>query len=199
MRPDLIAPQRAAFDVPADVAYFNTAMLAPQLHAVRAAGAAALEFRGRPWAISATEDFSRLADYRDEHQPGARRFDVGQRTKCELTPMAIAALEQILAWGVPSVAVTLAARTAEIARRATELRLDPAPAEQRGPHLLGVRLPSGAGAHAITALAEVNCFAAVRGSSLRISPHLHTTGEDVARLLDGLALAAHRNAIGAAA
>src|SRR5262245_63004535 len=52
MRPDLLAPQRAAFDVPADVAYFNTAMLAPQLHAVRAAGAAALEFRGRPWAIS---------------------------------------------------------------------------------------------------------------------------------------------------
>ena len=34
----LIGDQRAAFDVPADVAYFNTASLAPQLRAVRAAG-----------------------------------------------------------------------------------------------------------------------------------------------------------------
>jgi len=150
-------------------------------------------------ARAGSEDFARLVDYRDEYQPGARRFDVGQRTKFELTPMAIAALEQILAWGVGSVAVTLAARTAEIARRAGELRLDPAPAAQRGPHMLGVRLPAGAGAYAITALAEVNCFAALRGNALRIAPHLHTNDEDVARLLDGLALAAHRNAIRAVA
>ncbi|MFL5830844.1 MAG: hypothetical protein ACJ76X_13100, partial [Solirubrobacteraceae bacterium] len=45
----LIGDQRAAFDVPADVAYFNTASLAPQLHAARVAGEAALERRGRPW------------------------------------------------------------------------------------------------------------------------------------------------------
>jgi len=360
MRPDLLAPQRAAFDVPADVAYFNTATLAPQLHAVRAAGAAGLELRGRPWAISeidwfadveylrslfalivggdaegvalvpatsygfavaarslplrpgqrvlvlAEEDPSGVHTWRsaarragaeiltvarapeqswtdavlaalDErvaivsvpnvhwtdgalvdlgpiarraHELGARLVIDGSQsvgampidvealrpdflvtvgytwllgpfslaylyvaeehrggepleenwsTRFELTPMAIAALEQILAWGVGSVAVTLAARTAEIARRAGELRLDPALAAQRGPHMLGVRLPAGAGAYAITALAEVNCFAALRGSALRIAPHLHTNDEDVARLLDGLALAAHRNAIRAVA
>ena len=49
------------------------------------------------WILRAgSEDFARLVDYRDDYQPGARRFDVGQRTKFELTPMAIAALEQIL-------------------------------------------------------------------------------------------------------
>ncbi len=45
--------RRAAFNVPADIAYFNTANLAPQLHAVRAAGEAALERRGQPWTIAA--------------------------------------------------------------------------------------------------------------------------------------------------
>ncbi len=56
--PDLIGGQRAAFNVPADIAYFNTANLAPQLHAVRAAGEAALERRGQPWTISAADWFS---------------------------------------------------------------------------------------------------------------------------------------------
>ena len=75
------------------------------------------------WILRAgSEDFARLVDYRDEYQPGARRFDVGQRTKFELTPMAIAALEQVLDWQVPRIAAALATRTAEIARRATAPR-----------------------------------------------------------------------------
>ena len=49
---------------------------------------------------SGSEDFARLTDYQDDFQPGARRFDVGQRTNFTLTPMAIAALTQILDWQV---------------------------------------------------------------------------------------------------
>src|SRR5450755_1144119 len=52
-----IGDQRAAFNVPAEIAYFNTANLAPQLRAVRVAGEAALDRRGRPWTISAAEWF----------------------------------------------------------------------------------------------------------------------------------------------
>ena len=142
------------------------------------------------WILRAgSEDFARLVDYRDEYQPGARRFDVGQRTKFELLPMAIAALEQIVDWQVPRVAATLAERTSDIARRAAGLGLDAIPDEQRGPHLLGVRLPDRVLAEVIPALTSVNCFAAVRGTSLRISPHLHTTDEDVQRLIEGLTLA----------
>jgi selenocysteine lyase/cysteine desulfurase len=136
-----------------------------------------------------SEDLTRLVDYRDEYQPGARRFDVGGRTKFELTPMAIAALEQILEWEVPRIAATIAQRTSEIARRVAGLGLDPMPDEQRGPHLLGVGLPEQARDRAHSALEEANCFVAVRGSSLRIAPHLHTTDEDVARLCEGLAQA----------
>jgi len=135
------------------------------------------------WILRAgSEDFARLVDYRDEYQPGARRFDVGQRTKFELTPMAIAALEQVLDWQVPRIAAALAVRTAQIATRAQELGLAPLPAGERGPHLLGVRLPDAARERVVPALAEENCFTAVRGASLRIAPHLHITDEDVGRL-----------------
>ena len=133
-----------------------------------------------------SEDFARLVEYRDEYQPGARRFDVGQRTKFELTPMAIAALEQVLDWQVPRIAATLARTTSEIARRLADLGLDATPAERRGPHILGVRLPEPARSVALSSLAALNCFAALRGETLRISPHLHTTPEDIERLQDGL-------------
>jgi kynureninase len=54
----VLGDQREAFDVPPEIAYFNTANLSPQLHAVRTAGVAALERRSRPWAIDARDWFT---------------------------------------------------------------------------------------------------------------------------------------------
>ena len=53
-----LGAQRDAFDVPAGVAYFNTANLSPLLHAVRAAGTDALARRASPWTISSEDWFS---------------------------------------------------------------------------------------------------------------------------------------------
>ena len=50
--------QRQAFDIPPEIAYFNTASLSPHLHRVREAGERALERRGRPWTISSADWFS---------------------------------------------------------------------------------------------------------------------------------------------
>jgi selenocysteine lyase/cysteine desulfurase len=123
------------------------------------------------WILRAgSEDFARLVDYREDYQPGARRFDVGGRTKFELIPMAIAALEQIAEWEVPRIAATLALLTSEIGRRASGIGLDPVSDDERGPHMLGVRLPGSEGDDVVAALAALNCFVALRGSSLRISP-----------------------------
>lgn len=54
----LLRGERAAFDVPEDVAYFNTANLSPMLHAVRAAGNEALNRRSRPWTITSQDWFT---------------------------------------------------------------------------------------------------------------------------------------------
>jgi selenocysteine lyase/cysteine desulfurase len=142
-----------------------------------------------------SEDFARLVDYRDEYQSGARRFDVGQRTNFELLPMAIAALEQLASWRVDRVAATLADVTHAIAAAATTLGLGPLPAGQRGPHLLGVRLPDSIRADVVASLAAVDCYAAVRGETLRIAPHLHVTDADVDRLIDALATGVSRRSL----
>ena len=136
-------------------------------------------------ARAGSEDFARLVDYRDDYQPGARRFDVGQRTEFELVPMAIAALEQLVEWGVDRVAATLADVTASSPRTTAALGLDPLPPDQRGPHMLGVRLPDSVRAAVVPALAAANCFAAVRGEMLRLAPHVHVDDADLTRLVGG--------------
>ena len=45
-----------------------------------------------------SENFKELVHYRDDYQPGAIRYDVGERTNFALMPMTIAALEQVLDW-----------------------------------------------------------------------------------------------------
>jgi selenocysteine lyase/cysteine desulfurase len=140
-------------------------------------------------ARAGSEDFARLVDYRDEYQPGARRFDVGQRTQFELLPMAVAALEQVREWGVERIADALSGVTASVADIATSLGLDPVPSDQRGPHMLGVRLPEAVRAGVVPALAAADCYAAVRGEMLRLAPHLHVTDDDVDQLAGALARA----------
>ena len=70
-----------------------------------------------------SEDFSRLVDYQEGYQPGARRYDVGEVSNFILSPIAAAALEQILDWGVDRIAATLRSKTDSIAARASEMGL----------------------------------------------------------------------------
>jgi selenocysteine lyase/cysteine desulfurase len=142
------------------------------------------------WILRAgSEDFGGLVFYQDEYLPGARRFDVGQRTNFQLTPMALAAIQQLLDWTVPRIAATLQARTEEITARAEDLGLSVPPFDASAPHMLGLELPPEAARQAPGALAKAKVIASMRGSSLRISPHLHNNQEDVDRLLDAVASA----------
>lgn len=132
------------------------------------------------------EDFARLTDYTDEYSPGARRFDVGQRTNFILTPMAIAAVHQLLDWGIENIAASLAVITSRIEAEARRRGLGVRPADQRGPHMLGLALPADRRDAVAAQLAEADVFVGMRGSATRVSPHLHATDEDVDRLFAAL-------------
>jgi selenocysteine lyase/cysteine desulfurase len=129
-----------------------------------------------------SEDFAGLVLYRDGYQRGARRYDMGERANFILLPMAIAAMEQIVAWGVPNIAETIAVLTERIGDLAGERSLTAIPASQRAPHLTGVRLPGGEPAGLTRRLAEDRVFVSVRGDSIRIGPHLYNSTDDVDRL-----------------
>jgi len=133
-----------------------------------------------------SEDFAGLVLYRDGYQRGARRYDMGERANFVLLPMAIAAMEQIIAWGVPNTAETIALLTTRISDLAGERGLDVIPASQRAPHLNGVRLPEGVPAGLTERLSEDRVFVSVRGDSIRIGPHLYNGVDDVDRLFSSI-------------
>jgi selenocysteine lyase/cysteine desulfurase len=152
---------------------------------------------GRPleenWiAREDSEDFARLVDYKDGYQPGARRYDMGERSNFHLMPMANAALEQILDWGVEAIAATLGAKTASLARRAEALGLKSAPPDRRAGHYLGLRPHGSYPADLLQKLAADGVFVSIRGSAMRVTPHLYNTAADEDRLM--AALAAHLGA-----
>ena len=134
-----------------------------------------------------SEDFSRLVGYQDAFQPGARRYDVGERSNFALLPMANEALRRILDWGVDNVSETIGELTGLIEREAKDRGIEAIPAERRARHIVGLKLGSAVAGDLAARLAGENVFVSVRGESVRVSPHLYNTERDVERLFAALA------------
>ncbi|MCC6991420.1 MAG: aminotransferase class V-fold PLP-dependent enzyme [Acidobacteria bacterium] len=134
-----------------------------------------------------SENFKELVNYRDDYQPGAMRYDVGERTNFALMPMAIAALEQVLEWQPARVQEYCAALTADLFDRVRALGYTVEAPEYRGAHLFGLRAPAGTD---ITAVGERlrarNVLVSLRGSALRVSPHVYNDARDITALIDAL-------------
>jgi len=132
------------------------------------------------------EDFARLVDYQDDFEPGARRFDVGERSNFALVPAGEAALQQILDWGVANIRDTLAALADELVERVRPLGLTVLPRERRAPHYLGLQMASAPPPRLLPELAEHKVYVSVRGSSIRVTPYLYNTPADIDRFVAAL-------------
>lgn len=129
-----------------------------------------------------SEDFARLVEYRDEYRAGARRFDMGEHPNFALAPMAIAALRQILDWGVENIQQSLGVLTQMIAEEAAKLGCAAPPAGARVNHMIGIRAPNGIPVGFGERLAEAKIFVSIRGDAIRVAPHLHNDESDVEKL-----------------
>jgi selenocysteine lyase/cysteine desulfurase len=133
-----------------------------------------------------SEAFSQLVDYQDAFQPGARRYDVGERNNFVLLPMAAAALRQILDWGVGNVSATIGTLTDLIEGKAKERGMETIPKQRRARHMIGLKLGPEAPDDLAARLTAHDVFVSVRGESVRVSPHLYNTERDVEHLFDVL-------------
>jgi selenocysteine lyase/cysteine desulfurase len=131
-------------------------------------------------------DFAGLVKYSDIYLPGARRFDVGETCVPTLLPGAIAALEQLAAWGVGNIAATLAAINERLTAALTVLGFRLPSLQHRCPHMFGARLPEGCQANVVASLATQRIYISQRGNALRFAPHLHISEKDSERLLKSI-------------
>jgi selenocysteine lyase/cysteine desulfurase len=133
-----------------------------------------------------SEDFGGLVEYTSKFQPGARRFDMGEGANFSAIPMAIAALEQILEWGVSAIQESLSVMTSTIAEQAALLGFRCLEPSQRAGHFLGLVFPGDVPAGFTDYLEQENVHVSIRGHSIRVTPHLYNNDADVDRLLSAL-------------
>jgi selenocysteine lyase/cysteine desulfurase len=147
---------------------------------------------GRPielsWITRRDSDrFAKLVSYEPELRSGARRYDVGQTSNFAMIPAVTAALEQTLGWTVDAIGRYAEHLADRVAKGATSLGLDVAPTSLRAPHMLGIGLKGADPERVAVAMAAASVFVSVRGTAMRVSPHIYNNESDVDRLLDALA------------
>ena len=135
------------------------------------------------WIQRATaRDFSSVL-YTENYDVGARRFDMGERSNFALLPAAVRAMKQLLEWGVAQISETTGALNRQLANAAADLGFS-APAEPlRAPHYLALRRKEAIPKELPEVLAREKVFVSVRGSSIRVTPHVYNTAEDCERLI----------------
>jgi len=128
-------------------------------------------------------DFSSLILYTEDFDEGARRFDMGERSNFALLPAAVRAMKQLLEWDVTQISETVGALNHWLANAAADIGFS-APAEPlRAPHYLALRRKEAIPRELPVMLAREKVFVSVRGSSIRVAPHVYNTVEDCERLI----------------
>lgn len=145
---------------------------------------------GRPleenWIQRANaRDFTSLILYTEDYDAGARRFDMGERSNFALLPAATRAMKQLLEWDVAQISETAGALNHQLAA-ATDLGFSAPPEEFRAPHYMCLRRKAGIPAGLPELLARQKVFASVRGSSVRVTPHVYNSAADMERLISVL-------------
>jgi len=135
---------------------------------------------------SNARDFSSLILYAEDYDAGARRFDMGERSNFALLPAAVRAMKQILEWDVAEISETAGALNRQLAAAAVELGFSSPPDHLRAPHYLCLRRNAGIPRELPEMLAREKVFVSVRGSSVRVTPHVYNSASDAERLISCL-------------
>ncbi|MGO9403249.1 MAG: aminotransferase class V-fold PLP-dependent enzyme [Terriglobales bacterium] len=128
-------------------------------------------------------DFSSLILYAEDYDGGARRFDMGERSNFALLPAAVRSMKQLLEWNVAEISATAGALNRQLAAAAAELGFSSPPEHLRAPHYLCLRRKSGIPRELPEMLAREKVFVSVRGSSIRVTPHVYNSAGDGERLI----------------
>jgi len=138
-------------------------------------------------AREGSEDFRGLVEYRDGYQPGVVRFDVGERSNFILVPMLVAGLRLLQGWGPDRIQAYTSWLAGGLLDEARELGYGVEEDAFRVGHIFGIRMPPGVDLPSVKrALEDEGVSASLRGSALRVSPHLYNDEEDTRALLRAL-------------
>lgn len=142
------------------------------------------------WLMRAgSENFARLVDYEDGYAPGMRRFDTSLRANPLLIRMLEAACQLLLEWEPARIREYLLGIARRPVARLREAGFAVADEQDRSANLFGIGLPAGMDPELCRQeLKKGNIHVAVRGNTVRVSPHVYNDEQDLNRLVEALLL-----------
>jgi selenocysteine lyase/cysteine desulfurase len=114
-----------------------------------------------------------------DYLPGARRFDMGERSDFAVLPIAINSLELIKSWGIAAVHERLVNLNRLVWEQADMFGFTGPKPEQRAGHISVVELGDRYRADLARRLRENKAFVTVRGTKMRITPHVYNDEQDI--------------------
>jgi selenocysteine lyase/cysteine desulfurase len=143
------------------------------------------------WLMRAGSDnFARLVDYQDDYDRGMRRFDTSLRANPSLIGMLGASVALLLEWHPARIRDYLLSIERSFVEQVRSIGFEVADEAERAANIFGLKLPSGLDVEACRAmLAAEKIHVSVRGSAIRISPHVYNDEHDLVRLADALSRA----------
>ncbi len=130
-----------------------------------------------------SEDFTSLVIYQNEYQPGAQRYEVGERSNFILVPMGIAALKQINLWKPRNIQEYCGKISQEAIGTLREEGFWIEEETHRGRHLFGVRLPGHIDFQKLKLRLKKNKISvSFRGDAIRVSPNVYNTEAEMMKL-----------------
>ncbi len=134
-----------------------------------------------------SRNFAGLVEYQEEYEPGAARFEVGQRSNFALVPALAASIRLIRRWDPERTSAYCAALTEEWIPKLRELGVQIERRAWRSPHLFGCRLPASVSAQAVgSAMDARRVGVSMRGQSVRVSPYVYNARSDMEAFADGM-------------
>jgi selenocysteine lyase/cysteine desulfurase len=134
-----------------------------------------------------SENFRNLVNYQDHYRPKADRYNVGERSNFILNPMMVAAMTQLLDWGVENIQNYCKNLLEEPLKMLQEKGFWVENEAFRSNHLVGLRLPVGADIGKIqNEMKKRNVILSFRGEAIRISPNVYNDQNDIDVMVDGL-------------
>jgi len=134
-----------------------------------------------------SDNFANLVNYNERYQPQALRYEVGEHSNFILVPMLLQSLKTLNYLGAENIKTYCDDLVDEAVYFLREDGFWIEDQKFRASNLFGIRLPEFMTmAEVKPRLAEANLFVSYRGDSIRVSPNIYNTKEDLAVLVNAL-------------
>jgi len=125
-----------------------------------------------------------LVDYQPLYRPLANKYSVGEQSNFILTPLLLAAIQQLNTWGVDNIQAYCKHITTSAIAEMRDMGLYIEADNHRSAHLFGVTLNEQINPDLLKkALETAKVLVSFRGNAMRIGPNVYNNEEDLTKLL----------------